>query len=252
MPYVPRTQGFVCGEWNKNGRTGLLRRCQRDKKWAHRYQHGAPKSTSTETIDVLPQRNEKFPLLMLQHLLAFDPEALTAAAAGFTPAGEASAMQILDAKVGSAQVDPGAKLPEGEGIERLYAQEAFAAATGAGASEQKVKDRVLALRTPLAVRQMVGMLTAYDWEFVEQAKNIRSFIVTGLINEANNQKPEIRLKAYKMLGDVTEVALFTQRTEVVTRDLSEEKIEEEIRKRIDKFTINVPTIERIDSDVDDE
>lgn len=194
--------------------------------------------------------------LMLQHLLAFDPESLTAAAAGFTPAGEASAMQILDAKVGSAQgagdLDPTAKLPEGEGIERLYAQEAFAAATGAGASEQKVKDRVLALRTPLAVRQMVGMLTAYDWEFVEQAKNIRSFIVTGLINEASNPKPEIRLKAYKMLGDVTEVALFTQRTEVVTRDLSEEKIEEEIRKRIDKFTIDVPTIERIDSDVDDE
>lgn len=193
---------------------------------------------------------------MLQHLLAFDPEALTAAAAGFTPAVEASAMQILDAKVGSAQgagdLDPGAKLPEGAGIERLYAQEAFAAATGAGASEQKVRDRVLALRTPLAVRQMVGMLTAYDWEFVEQAKNIRSFIVTGLINEASNPKPEIRLKAYKMLGDVTEVALFTQRTEVVTRDLSEEKIEEEIRKRIDKFTIDVPIIERIDSDVDDE
>ena len=194
---------------------------------------------------------------MLQHLLAFDPEPLPQAArTGFVPVEDASAMQILDAKVGSAQqaglLDPGAKLPEGEGIERLYAQEAFAAATGASAPEQKVKERVLALRTPLAVRQMVGMLTAYDWEFVEQAKNIRSFIVTGLINETSNPKPEIRLKAYKMLGDVTEVALFTQRTEVVTRDLSEEKIEEEIRKRIDKFTIDAPLLERIDSDVDDE
>lgn len=205
---------------------------------------------------------------MLQHLLAFESGPLSSAASTFVAAEDASAMQILDAKVGSAQhaglIDPSPVPPDvsaldspevelDPGIERARAQEAFGGVTGAiPLSEQKVKERVLALRTPTAIRQMVGMLTAYDWEFVEQAKNIRSFIVTGLINETSNPKPEIRLKAYKMLGDVTEVALFTQRTEVVTRDLSEEQVEAEIKKRIEKFTIDVPILERFDSEVDDE
>ena len=56
-----------------------------------------------------------------------------------------------------------------------------------------------------------------------------------------------------MLGEVTEVALFTQRTEVVTKNLSDEQIEEEINRRLERLTVNsdTPLVTRVNSEVDD-
>jgi len=197
---------------------------------------------------------------MLQHLLAFESEPLSQAAFDFVPVEEASPPQIINGK-GNAQVFlesmgvQDAPSPD-PAFERALAHQAFGSLSGAtpAASQEHVKNNVMSLRTPEAVRKTVQMLTAYEWEFVEQARNIRGYIVSGLLDETKNPKAEIRLKAYKLLGDVTEVALFTQRTEVVTKNLSDAQIEEEINKRLEKLTINVdtPLLERVDSDVDDE
>jgi hypothetical protein len=133
---------------------------------------------------------------------------------------------------------------------------AFGTVTGAtpAASQEEVRKNVLALRTPEAVRKTVAMLTEYEWQFVSQAQEIRSYIVAKLIDETKDKKAEVRLKALKLLGDVTEVALFTQRTEVVTRDLSDEQITAEIHKRLEKLTLNpdTPLVERVDTEVDDQ
>lgn len=199
---------------------------------------------------------------MLQHLLAFETEPLSQAALAFVPVEEATPPQIVASKGDTqafldnlgltTEADPSLDAA----FERALAHQAFGSLSGAtpAPSQEHVKNNVLSLRTPEAVRKTVQMLTAYEWEFVEQAKNIRSYIVAGLMDETKNPKAEVRLKAYKMLGEVTEVALFTQRTEIVTKNLSDEQIEAEIHKRLEKLTINpdTPLVERIDSDVDDE
>jgi hypothetical protein len=139
--------------------------------------------------------------------------------------------------------------------ESALAVHAFGTVTGAtpAASQEDIKKNVLALRTPEAVRKTVAMLTEYEWQFVSQAQEIRSYIVAKLIDETKDKKAEVRLRALKLLGDVTEVALFTQRTEVVTRDLSDEQITAEIHKRLEKLTLNpdTPLVERVDTEVDD-
>lgn len=176
------------------------------------------------------------------------------------PDEKASASQILDAKANTEEwlrslgVDDNTTLVD-PAVERALAAQAFGALTGAQPAPDytSTKEQVLALKTPEAVRKTVAMLSAYEWSFVEQAKNIRSYIVNGLVEETKNPKADIRLKAYKMLGEVTEVALFTQRTEIVTKNMSDEQIEEEIKKRLENLTINanVPLLERVDSEVDD-
>ncbi|NBP81144.1 hypothetical protein EBU58_10610, partial [bacterium] len=45
------------------------------------------------------------------------------------------------------------------------------------------------------------------------------------------------LKALQMLGNVTEVALFTERVEVTKKDASEEEIERRLRERLSKFIL---------------
>lgn len=197
---------------------------------------------------------------MLQHLLALETEPLKDAVSVFVPEKDSSPEQILDGKIGTEQwlTSLGAETaPAADpAYERALAAQAFGSYTGAipNVSPEARKEHALSLRTPESVRKVVGMLSAYEWSFVEHAQNIRSYIVAGLMEETKNNKAEVRLKAYKMLGEVTEVALFTQRTEVVTKNMSDEQIEDEINKRLERLTLNpnTPLVQRLDGDVDDE
>jgi hypothetical protein len=196
---------------------------------------------------------------MLSHLLK-PIEPLTEAASSFVDVGAATPADIVRAKVDTAQwlqnlgiEDEGASDPALDGA---LATQAFGAATGAfhEKSREEQKKIALALKTPAAVQKTALMLTEYDWSFVAQAKELRGYIVKKLLDEVEEtKKPEVRLKALKMLGEVTEVALFTQRTEIVTKTLSDEQIEDEINKRLEKLTYNpaTPLVERVDNDVDD-
>jgi hypothetical protein len=199
---------------------------------------------------------------MLDHLLALERESLDSASAAFTPVEAATAAQILDGKANTDEWlrQMGAEAPTAldPRLERDLATQAFGALTGASpASPEKAKQQVLALRSPESVRHTIAMLTEYDFAFVEKAKEIRSYIVTSLLEESKNPKPEVRLKALKMLGDVTEIGLFTQRIEVGVKDLDDQRIEEEIKRRLDKLTVHAEVVERVealpnDVTVDDE
>lgn len=91
------------------------------------------------------------------------------------------------------------------------------------------------IRTPVAVQHLTSMLTAYDWEFIQQAKELRGYTVAKILEETKHPDARIRLKALQMLGGVTEVALFTERIEVTKKDTSEEEIEKRLRVRLSKF-----------------
>lgn len=195
---------------------------------------------------------------MLQHLLTLEAEPLSEAASVFVPAERADPADILNGKIATDQwlQSLGVETPPAPdpAYENALASHAFALATsGSDVPFDIAREQMMALKSAESVRKAEALLDAYDWSFVEKANKIRGYIVAGLIDETKNTKPEVRLKAYKMLGEVTEVALFTQRTEVVTKNLSDEQIEDEINKRLERLTINqdTPLVTRVDSEVDD-
>jgi hypothetical protein len=79
------------------------------------------------------------------------------------------------------------------------------------------------------------MLTAYDWEFVNQAKQLRGYAVAKLLEECENPNSNIRLKALGLLGKVTEVGLFTDKIEVKKTDLTEEEIDRKLKEKLAVF-----------------
>lgn len=196
---------------------------------------------------------------MLDHLLAQPHQPLTRAASSFLPWEDATPNEILDAKVSTDEwlkslgvEDP---TPVDPAYERALAAQAFGIVTAPTTPEAQKQSAMMSLRTPESVQKMSQMLSAYEWEFVNQAKELRSYIVAGLVEETLSTKPEVRLKAFKMLGEVTEVALFTTRTEIVSSKLSDTEVEDEIRKRLERLTVDMPLVTRatLDSseDVDD-
>jgi len=88
-------------------------------------------------------------------------------------------------------------------------------------------------------------LTAYDWQFVEQAQHIRGMAVAKILEETDHPDARIRLKALELLGRVTEVGLFTDRIEVKKSDLSDVELDERIKQKLEAMqkTIEVDATE---------
>jgi hypothetical protein len=114
------------------------------------------------------------------------------------------------------------------------ARKAFGSLTTNADTSEQVAD-LIQIKTPEAVRHLTGMLAAYDWEFVQQAKEIRGYAVAQLLEETKSSNANIRLKALGLLGKVTEVGLFTDKIEVKKTELSDAEIDAKIKEKLNKF-----------------
>jgi hypothetical protein len=169
---------------------------------------------------------------MFDHLLMYDDTP------PFVSVDKATPQALLDAQIKTADFLESIGAASDEEVEeqanKKNAQLAFTA-MAAGAPAEKVKQTLMANNTPQAVRRLVGMLTAYDWAFVEQARQMRGYAVAKILEDTEHPDPRYRLKALDMLGKVTEVALFTERVEVKKAELTDEEIEAKIKAKLGKY-----------------
>lgn len=182
---------------------------------------------------------------MLDHLLDFDPQ-IVSLDEGVVAPEKLTPAQVIDAQVSTADFLQSLGSPNTDTIvsdlEQKAARQAFNAVV---TQDESAHHRLAQIETPAAVRHLVGMLTAYDWEFVQQAKQLRGYTVAKLLEECENPNANIRLKALGLLGKVTEVGLFTDKVEVKKTDLTEEEIDRKLKEKLAKF-MQVTDAEPID------
>lgn len=194
---------------------------------------------------------------MLDHLqqIDYEPSVLDVPDEGFTPLKRVAAPNLLQAQVQTTNwlKDLGAE--DDEEVEQTAQQEAarqaFTALT-TGAPDPKTA--VAQINTPPAVRQLVTMLSAYDWQFVQEASKIRGKAVAQLIDEMEHPDARIRLKAIELLGKVTEIGLFTERVSVKKEELEDHELDERIREKLKQLhnTIEAEVQEREERNKDAE
>ena len=173
---------------------------------------------------------------MFDNLVNFTPN--PAGVWDFIPFEKAAPVDILDAQVATDRWLKDLGVPSDTDLDtksqQNAAREAFTS-LNFDVDNAKQRTALAVIKTPAAVQHLSGMLTAYDWEFVNQAKELRGYTVSKILEETKHPDARIRLKALQMLGNVTEVALFTERVEVIKKDASEEEIEKRLRDRLAKF-----------------
>ena len=187
---------------------------------------------------------------MFENLISFDPKVLEEE--GFVSAVKATPQQILEAQANTAAwlkdlgVDDDSDLVDVIEVQAAQsaARKAFTTLT-TNATDEAQKLQLTRLKTPAAVQHLVGMLTAYDWEFVEQAKELRGYVVAQIIEETKNSNSSVRLKALTLLGKVTEVGLFTEKIEIKKTDSTDAELEQRIKDKLAKF-IGVVDVEVTD------
>lgn len=191
---------------------------------------------------------------MLEHLLDYEPP-VEAIGALHAPE-DANPGVLLNAQHSTADWLTSLGAPTADTADATaaasLAQTAFQAIT-APATDAKQRTSLLALKTPAAVQHLTGMLTAYDWEFVHQATELRGYAVSQILEETKHPDARIRLRALELLGRVTEVALFTDRVEVKKTELKDGELDAKIKEKLARFMgvvdiapTDTPLLERTD------
>ena len=190
--------------------------------------------------------NQMFADLFADDEGGYEPVKLVSPKEGFTPERKLDGAQELDARFETAEfLEAIGARPEDE-ITQEMAKEAAQKAFHDFAANvpDPVKKTTLAnAKTPESVKRIVGMLSSYDWQFVEESQRIRGFIVTKLLEEAEEHPDaKVRLRALELLGKVTDVGLFSERIEVKKTDISDADLDAQIRAKLEKFVEKSATL----------
>jgi len=90
------------------------------------------------------------------------------------------------------------------------------------------------LSRPEVIVHIAAMLDEYDKTVVKSAAQMRTYVTNKLILETENPDPRIRLKSLELLGKISDVGLFTDKTEITLRHRPTEELEQMLRERLTK------------------
>jgi hypothetical protein len=89
-----------------------------------------------------------------------------------------------------------------------------------------------ALSTPATVSHLYAMLSDYDHQVVQEAVQLRRYVTNKLIEETGLPDARHRLRALELLGKISDVGLFTEKTEVTVKHEGILDLENQIRGKL--------------------
>ena len=90
------------------------------------------------------------------------------------------------------------------------------------------------LASPGMVVYLQSLLSEYDTVVVKSAQQMRTYVTNNLLKETANPDPRIRMKSLELLGKISDVGLFTDKTEITMRHRPTEELEQMLRERLTK------------------
>ena len=188
--------------------------------------------------------------MFLQHLVSaaeadFIPDVMSGDAS-FSPLDEQNPAQTLSAQMKTSQWLSEFADEDEEILSQAQQEKTKDAFNALVTGDPQAKQKLLNLDLPEEIKAAVGMVTAYQWKFVEQAEELRSMSVAKIVKETDHPDARIRLKALELLGKVTEVALFTERVHVKSEDVTDEELDKRIKEKLGRY---MGAVDIVDADV---
>jgi len=147
--------------------------------------------------------------------------------------------EVIDAPIGSgvydhAQLREAAKamLKSADYLETFGNPDAATPADKQTAREVLVEQQPpSAVQNTATVHHLRALLSEYDVQIAKTAAQIRTFVTNSLIEEAAPGSKN-RIRALEMLGKISEVGLFTERSEVTVKHQTTVELEQKVREKI--------------------
>lgn len=93
----------------------------------------------------------------------------------------------------------------------------------------------LGVMPPAAVLLTAEILSQFGHEIVKDAVQVRHLVMNKLVQETENPDPRIRIRALELLGKITDVGLFTDRSEVTVTHQTADDLRARLREKLTKL-----------------
>lgn len=93
----------------------------------------------------------------------------------------------------------------------------------------------LSRTTPAALRLTRNILDEFGHQIVESSVEVRHMVTNKLVQETENPDPRIRLRALELLGKITDVGLFTDKSEVTVTHQTSDDLKNRLRQKLTKL-----------------
>jgi hypothetical protein len=88
------------------------------------------------------------------------------------------------------------------------------------------------LHNPGVVLHLKLMLSEYDKQVIASAAQLRTYITNKLLEDSGSTDPRVRLKSLELLGKISDVGLFTDKSEVTIRHRPTEELERLLQEKL--------------------
>lgn len=96
---------------------------------------------------------------------------------------------------------------------------------------QQLPIQTSTLNKPGIILKLTALMSEYDYQVVKDATQMRQYITNRLLEESKPDNPQ-RMRALELLGKITDVGLFTERTEVTVKTMPIENLEAALHDRL--------------------
>ena len=121
----------------------------------------------------------------------------------------------------------------------VAAKLAVAYANNPAKTSKKVTPKRVAVLTPASLILTDNILQEFGRSVVESSVQIRHLVTNKLLLETDNPDPRVRIRALELLGKISDVGLFAEKSEVTITHQSTDDIKEKLRSKLAKL-VNPP------------
>jgi hypothetical protein len=109
-------------------------------------------------------------------------------------------------------------------------------------TSKKVTNKRAATLTPASLVATSHILNEFGHQVVKSAVQVRHMVTNKLIEETENPDPRIRIRALELLGKISDVGLFAEKSEITITHQTSDEIRDRLRDKLSRL-INPDEVE---------
>ena len=102
-------------------------------------------------------------------------------------------------------------------------------------TSKKASHKNISTLTPASLVLTNSILQEFGHSVAESATQIRHLVTNKLLLESENADPRIRMRALELLGKISDVGLFAEKSEVTITHQSTEDLRDKLRSKLEKL-----------------
>ena len=131
--------------------------------------------------------------------------------------------------------DHGLELKPNKEDEDIAAKIAIAYADDPEKTSQKATNNRIANLTPASLVLTSNILSEFGRSVVESSVQIRHLVTNKLLLETENPDPRTRIRALELLGKISDVGLFAEKSEITITHQSTDDLKAKLRRKLEKL-----------------